>query len=60
MQELASQQRWSHGFNEVDRETQMKKALDSLESENGQLKRLVIRLSKRSSKTLSPDGEASH
>jgi hypothetical protein len=45
MQELAPQQRWSHNFNEVDREVQMKQALDSLEAENGQLKQLVIRLS---------------
>jgi hypothetical protein len=45
MQELAAQQRWSHSFNEVDREAQMKQALDSLEIENGRLKQLVIRLS---------------
>jgi hypothetical protein len=45
MQELAAQQRWSHNFNEVDRETEMKQALDSLETENGQLRQLVIRLS---------------
>jgi hypothetical protein len=45
MQELAAQQRWSHNFNEVDREAQMKQALDSLEIENGKLKQLVVRLS---------------
>jgi hypothetical protein len=45
MQEVAPQQRWSHNFNEVDREAQIKQALDSLEIENGQLKRLVVRLS---------------
>ena len=45
MQELAPQQRWSHTFNEGDREAQMKQALDSLEIENGQLKQLVVRLS---------------
>jgi hypothetical protein len=45
MQELAPQQRRSHNFNEVDRDTQMKQALLSLEIENGQLKQLVVRLS---------------
>jgi hypothetical protein len=45
MQEVGLQQRWSHNFNEVDREAQIKQALDSLEIENGQLKQLVVRLS---------------
>jgi hypothetical protein len=45
MQELAPQQGRSHRFDEVDRDAQLKQALDSLESENGQLKELVVRLS---------------
>jgi hypothetical protein len=45
MQELAPQPRWSHTFNEVDRDAQMKQALDSLKIENSQLKQLVVRLS---------------
>ena len=45
MQELAPQQGRSHRFDEVDRDLQLKQALDSLESENGQLKELVVRLS---------------
>jgi hypothetical protein len=45
MQEVAPQQRWSHHFDGLDRDAQLKQALDSLESENGQLKKLVVRLS---------------
>ncbi len=45
MQELAPQLRRSHTFNGCDRDAQMKQALDSLEIENGELKRLVVRLS---------------
>jgi hypothetical protein len=45
MQEVVLQQRWYHHFNEVDRDTQLKQVLDSLESENSQLKGLVVRLS---------------
>ncbi len=45
MQEVASQQRRSYRFDEVDRDAQLKQALDCLESENGQLKKLVVRLS---------------
>jgi hypothetical protein len=44
MQEIALPQRQPHSFNEVDR-VQMKQALESLETENGQLKQLVVRLS---------------
>ncbi len=45
MQELAPQQGRSHRFDEVDPDAQLRQALDSLESENGQLKELVVRLS---------------
>jgi hypothetical protein len=45
MQEIVLQQRWSHSFNEVDRDTQLKQVLDNLESENSRLKSLVVRLS---------------
>lgn len=45
MQELAPQQRWSHHFHEPGRDAQLKHVLDSLESENSQLKRLVVQLS---------------
>src|ERR1700682_3001835 len=45
MQEVAPEQRWSYHFDEVDRDAQLKQALDSLESENDQLKKLVVRLS---------------
>jgi hypothetical protein len=45
MQELAPQQGRSQRFDEVDRDAQLKQALDSLKSENGQLKELVVRLS---------------
>jgi hypothetical protein len=45
MQELASQQGQSHRFDGVDRDARLKQALDSLESENSQLKELVVRLS---------------
>jgi hypothetical protein len=45
MQELAPQQTRFLQFEEVDRNAQLKQALDSLETENGQLKTLVVRLS---------------
>jgi hypothetical protein len=45
MQEVAPQRGWSHHFDEVDRDAQLKHALDILEIENGQLKKLVVRLS---------------
>jgi hypothetical protein len=45
MQELAPQQVRSHQFEAVDRNAQLKQALDILENENGQLKELVVRLS---------------
>jgi hypothetical protein len=45
MQEVILKQRSSHSFNEVDRDTQLKQILDTLESENSQLKSLVVRLS---------------
>ena len=45
MQEVVLQRRWSHSSNEVDRDTQLKQAMDRLECENLRLKRLVVRLS---------------
>jgi hypothetical protein len=45
MQEMSPKERWSHLFNEVDRDAQLKQTLDSLKSENDQLKKLVVRLS---------------
>jgi hypothetical protein len=45
MQELAPLQGRSHRFDEVDRDAKLRQALDSLESENSQLKELVVRLS---------------
>ncbi len=42
MQEVAPQHRWSYHF---DEDAQLKQSLDSLESENSQLKKLVVRLS---------------
>jgi hypothetical protein len=45
MQEVAPRQGWSQGFDQVDRDVQLQQALDSLESENGQLRKLVVRLS---------------
>jgi hypothetical protein len=45
MQEVVPQQKRSFRFDEIDRDAQLKQALDCLESENGQLKKLVVRLS---------------
>lgn len=45
MQEHSPPLRRPHIFREVDRDTQMKQALDCLEVENSQLKQLVVRLS---------------
>jgi hypothetical protein len=45
MQEVSSPHTWSNRFNELDRDLQLKQALDSLQSENTQLKKLVVRLS---------------
>jgi hypothetical protein len=45
MQEAIPQQTWSNRFDEIDRDIQLKQVLDSLQSENSQLKRLVVRLS---------------
>lgn len=45
MQEVAgSEARCSH-FNVIDRDVRLKEALDCLENENDQLKKLVVRLS---------------
>ena len=45
MQEHSPPLRRPHIFREVDRDTQMKQALDCLEVENSQLNQLVVRLS---------------
>jgi hypothetical protein len=46
MQESGSQQKRSHRFNESDREAQLVRDMDRLESENSRLRLLVSRLSK--------------
>ena len=45
MQEIARKENWANRFNEIDRDLQLKQVLESLENENSQLKRLVVRLS---------------
>jgi hypothetical protein len=45
MQQIAPQQGWSPYFTEPDRDLQLKQVLENLESENIQLKALVVRLS---------------
>ena len=45
MQEVVPQQKRSYRSYDVDRDAQLKQTLDSLESENDQLKKLVVRLS---------------
>jgi hypothetical protein len=45
MPEAVPQQNWPYSFSESDRDTQLKQVLDRLQNENGQLKRLVVRLS---------------
>jgi hypothetical protein len=45
MQEAVPQQEWSHHFDEADRDTQLRRILDNLHSENNQLKSLVVQLS---------------
>ena len=45
MQDVVLQRRWSHGSNEVERDTQLQQVVDRLEGENRRLKRLVVRLS---------------
>jgi hypothetical protein len=45
MQEIAAQERRSHRFNEGDSEEQLEQTLNSLKSENSELKKLVVRLS---------------
>jgi hypothetical protein len=45
MQEIARKEKWSNRFDEIDRDLQLKELLDSLETENNLLKRLVVRLS---------------
>jgi hypothetical protein len=45
MEETASRQGWSNRSNDVDRDARLQQSLDSLKSENSQLKSLVVRLS---------------
>jgi hypothetical protein len=45
MQEILRNEKWSNRFDEIDRDLQMKRILDSLETENSLLKDLVVRLS---------------
>ena len=45
MQEIATQERRSHHFNKSDWDEHLKQTLNSLKSENSQLKKLVVRLS---------------
>lgn len=45
MQEVAPTQRLFHRFSEIDRNLHLEQALESLESENLHLKKLVVRLS---------------
>jgi hypothetical protein len=45
MQEVVAEQRWSSHLNAIDRDAQLKQTLDNLESENSELKRLVVQLS---------------
>jgi len=45
MQEIATQERRSHRFNEADWDEQLEQTLNSLKSENSKLKTLVVRLS---------------
>jgi len=45
MQEVARTENWSNRFDEIDRDAKLKRVLDSLETENSQLKKLVVRLS---------------
>jgi hypothetical protein len=45
MENAARKKKWSNRFDEVDQDTQLKRAMDALEKENSRLKTLVIRLS---------------
>jgi hypothetical protein len=45
MSDLVRSEKWSHCFNESDHDVQLKQVFESLESENGQLKKLVVQLS---------------
>jgi hypothetical protein len=45
MREIATQEKRSHRFNEADWDEQLEQTLNSLKSENRQLKKLVVRLS---------------
>lgn len=45
MQEIVRSRNWVSRFNETDHDVQLKQVLESLETENSQLKKLVVRLS---------------
>jgi hypothetical protein len=45
MENAARKKKWSSRFDDVDQDTQLKRAMDALENENNRLKTLVIRLS---------------
>ena len=57
MQEVASQQGWSDRPNEVDRDARLMQAIDSLRSENNQLKSLVVRLSETIIRNVTANGK---
>jgi hypothetical protein len=57
MQEVASQQGWSDRPNEVDRDARLMQAIDSLRSENNQLKSLVVRLSETIIRNVNANGK---
>jgi hypothetical protein len=45
MQEVVRSRNWVSHFDKIDHDIQLKQALESLETENNQLKKLVVRLS---------------
>jgi len=45
MQEVVRSRNWISRVDEIDHDLQLKQVLDSLETENSQLKKLVVRLS---------------
>jgi hypothetical protein len=45
MQEVVHRRNWVSRFDEVDHDVRLKQVLESLETENSQLKKLVVRLS---------------
>jgi len=45
MQEVVPSKNWDNRFDEADHDVRLKQVLESLENENSQLKKLVVRLS---------------